>query len=202
MSKIKSIILILAFFGGSAVMAMEVIFPRISVIWFGNLLNVWSATLIAALMSLSIGYYLGNILVKKMKNLRLVLVGCYALSAIIFVSLPGWTPVFGAFLGMGEGIGSLLCALLVMLPSLGVLAINSPILVHLVRNSTSSGGNAPWVFGISTLAGALMVLIGGNYVMMDLGISSLCLVTAILLALNAFLSFLIPGGNSQPEATK
>ncbi len=174
-------------------MMMEIILPKISMIWFGNLLEVWSAMLIGALLAMAIGYRIGGILVKKSRSSRTILAACYLLNAIIFFSLPHFDGIFEFFLGMNTGLGSLLAALIVLLPSIGTLAITSPIIVdYFEKQSEGTNLKASLIFGASTFSGVFVILISGLYLLPQLGISFASTLIAVMLLLNVLLTFLLP----------
>lgn len=180
----------MAFFGGAALMSMELIFPKMSMIWFGNVLSVWSANLVAALATIAIGYSIGGRLVKKGRNLKSITILLYVVAGVFFLVLPYfYKMLFEGISGMGVNVGSLISAFIFMLPTIGALAVISPILVseHEISVGTSKNSSSS-VFGFSTIAGVLIILFGGLYVIPFLGLSVMMQISGAFVLLNAVLA--------------
>jgi hypothetical protein len=188
--KDKIVIVILAAFGGAVLMSMELIFPKVSMIWFGNLLNVWSANLVMALMTIAIGYYVGAKLVERVKVNMLPYI--YGVVGIWFVFLPIVSEfLMSSMLLLNESIGSLLSAFLLMMPSIGLLAMTSPILVNEMSTRSESKSSVSIVFSTSTFAGVAMIFLVGLYLLPNFGIVITSYVSAGIMLVSAVLSFLI-----------
>lgn len=193
MTKRGIVLLVLSFFGGASLMMMELVFPKIAMVWFGNMLEVWSAMLISALLSMAIGYRLGSKIVATGKSLGIILPLCYVFAGLMFYLLPHFNPIFESLLGLSSGIGSLIAALIVLLPSIGVLAISSPILISfLEKDRPDSALKSSWVFGTSTIAGVLVILALGLYIIPYLGIAFASTLAACAMLMNAILAVLLP----------
>ncbi len=174
-------------------MSMEIIFPKISMIWFGNLLEVWSAMLIGALIAMAVGYKVGSRLVQRNQDSKWLLVACYVVAAGVFLLMPRFNGLFESFLTLNTGVGSLLVALILLLPSIGILAITSPIIVAAFeRDATNDRLKSSYIFGASTIAGVLVILMAGLYFLPYLGIAWMCAAMGGILLLNALLAATLP----------
>lgn len=192
MSK-KLYILVMAFMGGATLMSMELIFPKMSMIWFGNVLSVWSANLIMALLTIAAGYALGTVLLRKEGNHKKWLIILYSICAIFFLTMPYFQKsIFESFFEMNESIGSLITAMIFMVPTIGMLAITSPILVsELESQNEKQKTNVSTVFGVSTIAGVFGLLISGLYVIPYMGLTALMQICGVLMVLNILLAVLL-----------
>lgn len=186
-------LLVMAFFGGMALMSMELIFPKMSMIWFGNILTVWSANLIMALLTIAGGYALGSILLRKVDNPKIWLIFLYCACGVFFFTMPFFqNAFFEFFLETDESLGSLIAAAVFMVPSIGVLAITSPILIsELESYNAKEKTNASVIFGTSTIAGVVALLIGGLFVIPYLGLTSLTQICGGFMVINVILSVIL-----------
>lgn len=159
------IILLIAALNGSAVMFMEVLYPRISMTWFGNMLHVWSAMLIASLSCFALGYYLaGKIKQMALSYERWLYVSLLVVAGLIFLFLPHSSAMFTAFLGLDEGIACLLASFLLMLPTITVFASTSTLLVGMMQGNEEKGKlYSSAIFGVSTLVGVVAIVLVGAY---------------------------------------
>jgi hypothetical protein len=168
-------------------MGAEVIYPRISAIWFGNILEIWATDLSVSLLVMAIGYRLGALILQKgNRSILKLLVIIYSISAVWFFLLPGiYRPVLDSFLNMPVVLGAFLFALLFMAPTVGLLAVTGPLLVQFANQSKGFGVSL--IYGASSLCGAIGVLLTGLYFLPHLGISISCYAQGALLAFSAAL---------------
>lgn len=190
-SILQNILLLLtAFIGGFVLMSMELVYPRISVIWFGNILTVWAIDLSMSLIVISIGYWVGSwLLVQKKHPVRFYLISIYLIVAM-FLSLINMTHhiILEKVSTLDVISGSVLFSILFMFPTMGLLAITGPLLVHLKSSITSQKAfSSSLIFGVSTMGGAIAMLVVGLYFLPYHGINyTVNFLIAILLA-NAIL---------------
>lgn len=186
----KFLLIIIAFLGGFVLMSMELVFPRISMIWFGNVLSVWAIDLSMSLVIIAIGYRLGSWLLQKNKYpLKACLIAVYFFGAFYLLLINVLYKALMEYIApLDEVFGSLLFSMILMFPTMGILAFSGPLLVK-IFNATSSKHNSgsSLIFGFSTLGGAVAMLIVGLYTLPNLGISITFYFLILLLLLNAFL---------------
>jgi hypothetical protein len=193
------LLLITAFLGGFVLMSMELIYPRISIIWFGNVLSVWAIDLSMSLVIIAVGYRIGSWLLKvKKRKISFYLVWiylfvtCYLLimsvtHEIILENISYW----------GVIPGSILFSLIFMLPTMGVLAISGPLLVSFLDEiSLNKKSSTSIIFGTSTMGGAISMLVIGLYFLPNMGITMTIYTVVVLLGLNALLIFVSKKQNS------
>ena len=61
----RKYLLILAFVEGAAVMAVELLGAKMSAVYFGNSLYVWTSVLMVTISGLAIGYFIGGRLTQR-----------------------------------------------------------------------------------------------------------------------------------------
>jgi hypothetical protein len=185
-SKYSTILLLItAFLSGFVLMSMELVYPRISIIWFGNVLAVWAIDLSMSLVAIAIGYWAGSrLLIRKKREITYYLLLIYLTTAAYLV-LINFTHqvVLEKISSLDVTFGSIVFSILFMFPTIGLLAISGPLLVHLKNTiSPKNAFSSSVIFGVSTLGGALAMLIIGLYTLPHLGIriTIYCLVTLLV----------------------
>jgi hypothetical protein len=185
-SKYSTILLLItAFLSGFVLMSMELVYPRISIIWFGNVLAVWAIDLSMSLVAIAIGYWAGSrLLIRKKREITYYLLLIYLITAAYLV-LINFTHqvVLEKISSLDVTFGSIVFSILFMFPTIGLLAISGPLLVHLKNTiSPKNAFSSSVIFGVSTLGGALAMLIIGLYTLPHLGIriTIYCLVTLLV----------------------
>lgn len=165
----KCSVLLLAFVGGFAIMAIELLGGRILAPFFGSSVHVWGSIITVFMLSLSIGYLLGGRLSLYSPNLNthaalflsaaitslpLIL---YGNSILEWVFLLVEDPRYGSLLGS---------ALLFFVPTV-VLGMISPYSVRLlVTHTHHSGEMAGALYFVSTLGSALGTLATSFYLVL------------------------------------
>lgn len=191
-SKTSIILLLLtAFIGGFVLMSMELVYPRISIIWFGNVLSVWAIDLSMSLISIAIGYWIGSLLIsRKKRNIITYLFSIYLFTAAYLLLMKFINHDMLEMISQMDVIsGSVVFSLLFMFPTMGLLAVTSPILVYLKNSvSTKNTSSSSLIFGTSTIGGAISMLAVGLYSLPYLGINITILALSGLLI---FISFLL-----------
>lgn len=198
-----SIIACVAFLGGYALMAVEIIYPRISAIWFGNILDVWAVDLAMSLFILALGYRAGSYLLAKNKNaLYNYLLLAYFLASSLFFFLPHfYVTLLDAFLDLPVISGAILFAFIFMIPTIGVLAATAPLWVEIISKKSKNGPSL--MYGISSLGGAVAMLLAGLYTLPNWGIRSNCYLLGGLLFINILLTgYIRKSRNANPSQIK
>ncbi len=177
-----------AFAGGFCLMAVEVIYPRISAIWFGNILEIWAMDLSMSLLIMALGYAAGSYLIRKSKERsNTFLFAAYLISTVTFLSLPYfYSFVLDACIHLPVLAGALIFSIILMVPTLGLLAFSSPLLVEMRALNDSKA--ASYIYGISSLGGAVGVLIIGVFLLPYAGIEANCHLLGALLLINVGIS--------------
>ncbi|MGZ3865031.1 MAG: hypothetical protein ACXVOH_01785 [Bacteroidia bacterium] len=176
----------MAFIGGFALMSVELIYPRISSIWFGNTLVVWAVDLSLSLAVIAMGYFSGSFFLKinpHKKNSFLSIV--YIVGAAWFFITPHfYNLLLESLLNMNETASAVIFGLVFMIPTMGILAFTSPLLIASAQKNIVQENAASFIFGISTFGGALATLFVGLYFIPYLGILNACYFSGALLLFN------------------
>jgi hypothetical protein len=158
---VRTVIHVLAFGGGFAVMSLELLGGRIVAPYFGSGIYVWGSIITVFMAALSVGYLLGGRL--SMREPTLTRFGFVFLGAavllypLVLYADPLMQMVFARI--EDPRYGSLLAGtVLFVLPTI-VLGIISPYAVRLCVTETHSSGNvAGTLYFVSTLGSALGTL--------------------------------------------
>lgn len=180
---------ITAFIGGFVLLAVELIYPRISAIWFGNILDIWAVDLSMSLLVIAIGYRSGSYFLKyKLSKLFPILYMCYLLVGVFFIFIPHfYSSILNSFLNFPVIIGAIMFAFIFMITTMGILAAASPLLVEIASKSPTQKNATSFIYGISTLGGAAAMLFIGLYFIPYFGIKFSCYLLGILTFLNLIL---------------
>lgn len=180
-------------------MAIELIYPKLSMVWYGNLNQVWAVNLICALIALALGYRIGSKLsAYSFQSRKRILVSMYLLVAVFLGFLMYFSSYLFEFtLTVSELSGALISGVLIMLFTVLPLGITSPLIVSIAEMQNEEGNHISKVFSLSTLGGLLMAVIGGLYLLPLMGNHFMLLISAILMLLNAIVVILIPSENKQ-----
>lgn len=161
-------------------MSGEIIYPRISAIWFGNTLDIWVADLSMSLFIVALGYLAGSHLLKKKRRVIKPLLLAYFISAAFYAALPlFYSRLLDGMLALPVVAGAYLFAWVFMIPTMGLLAFTSPLLVSASAAEINKG--ASFVFGLSTLSGAIAMPVVGTYFLPYFGIRATCWFISCLL---------------------
>lgn len=166
--------LLISFLSGFALMSMELVYPRISIIWFGNVLTVWAIDLSMSLVIIAIGYRIGSWLISRKKgelSYYLLFIYLFAVVYLIIINL-SHKMILEKIALLDVVLGSILFSLFFMLPTMGLLAVSGPLLVQLINtNCSNTTQSTAVIFGTSTMGGAIAMLVIGLYSLPHLGIS-------------------------------
>jgi len=177
-------LLVTVFATGAAVMLIEILGTRIIGPVFGISLFVWSALLAVTLGSLSIGYYVGGVLVDRAPSLRLL--GFVVAAAGVLL---GFVPmlsraVLSAADGLGPRAGPLVGATLLFAPSLVALGMVGPIVVRVATKDLRAAGHGVGaVYAVSTAGSLLGTLVTAFLLIPAFETDRILLGTAVCLTL-------------------
>ncbi len=176
-------LLLLSFFEGGAVMAVELVGAKLIAPYYGGSLYVWAAILALTLGGLAAGYFLGGRLSLRTPRRATPLV-IVALSALWVGALPVLAPmVLEATLGMGLYQGIVTSGLVLVFPPLLLFGMVSPLIVRLIsRTEGRTGYAAGMVYTVSTLGGILVTFLAAFLFIPHVGLAATAYVTAALLA--------------------
>lgn len=191
----KFLVLLISFISGFVLMSVELLFPRISAIWFGNILNIWAINIAMSLLIIGFGYKTGSILLKRGTSPKKILLTVYGLVALYLAVFPDlYTSVLDSLIHMNENLGAMLFSCFLMLPTIGLLAVSSPVLVSRSKPQLDTSA----VFFSSTTGGALSILTTGLFLIPYHGIGQTFIVMAAFMALNLVVLFLLKPTAEKP----
>jgi spermidine synthase len=173
-----------AFVSGGVLLGVELAASRVVAPYFGNSLFVWGALIGVVLTGLSIGYWLGGVVVDRLPRASLVvavlLLGGLAVLAIPFVD----DPVLEAIVNWDPGprADPLLAALILFGPASVILASVTPIVVRLLlRSLQTAGRTAGRLFSISTAGSIVGTFVTAFWLIPELGLDQLLALLAAAL---------------------
>ena len=184
------ILLGVAFIEGGAVMVMELLGAKITAPYYGASLYVWASVLAVTLSALSLGYFLGGLLSRKLPgelSMFVVLFLAGFLTATAPLIAP---PVFLVTHFLGVRAGSLASVLVYLLPPVACMGMVSPQITQMInRHWMEAGRSAGTVYAISTVGGILATFLAGFYLIPEIGIRATALITGGLLGAAAVAYF-------------
>jgi spermidine synthase len=179
---------------GAALLALELIAAGWLAPVFGGGIDVWAAVLGATLGSMALGYFAGSLTTASLagpRSLPWVFVAAGACALLCAAILRGITPTpemvsTAWLLGM---------ALLLLGPSMFLLAAASPWMVEILSAQTGAGAGraAGLVYATSTLGGVAGALLTGLWAVPQLGLWSATIGSLVLLSLAAACCLVLPG---------
>lgn len=182
-SKLRKYLLVIAFFEGGAVMAVELVGAKMIAPFYGNSLYVWTAVLATTLAGLAGGYFFGGYMSQK-KNPERTLFTVLTIAAIITGLMPFTaTKVMSATLDMGLKTGTVTSSLVFLFPPLFCFGMISPLIVRCLSTTIEMVGRAAGnVYAISTVGGIVFTFITGFYLIPQLGLKVSTYIMAVVIA--------------------
>jgi spermidine synthase len=183
--------LLISFIEGAAVMVCELLSARMIAPFYGTTLFVWSAVIGVTLAALAIGYYLGGYLGDRFVRNSL-LFSILGIGSILMALMPVLAKfAFNVTFEMGVRGGSLVSALIFLLPPLVCLGTTSPIIIRLAaRDVQHTGRTAGTVYAVSTISGILATFLLGFYIIPEWGITKPAYFGSLLLGIFPIAFFL------------
>lgn len=176
-------LLLISFFEGGAVMAVELIGAKMIEPFFGASLYVWSTVLAITLLGLTSGYYTGGIISERYPQQKTLYILLFLASVFT-----GMMPIIGtsameATLNFDFRIGAIISSLIFIFPPLACFGMVSPIIIRkLSTQLEQTGRKAGLVYAISTIGGILFTFLAGFYLIPKIGLRmSAILISLILL---------------------
>ena len=176
----------LAFGGGFAIMALEMLGGRILAPWFGGSIHVWGSIIAVFMLSLALGYLGGGALSLRSPSLRRFGVIFVVAAAVLYPLLASAEAIMAWTFERVEDprYGSLLAALLLFVAPTVVLGAISPYAVRLlVPSREQSGRVAGGLYFVSTLGSAAGTLATSFYFVLWFKIDTIIAGLATMLAL-------------------
>jgi len=191
-NKMKYTLLLISFIGGGSVMFCELIGAKLVAPYFGTSLYVWAAAIGITLAALSIGYFLGGEISKKINSsvpLFWILLSTGIL--VLFMSVIG-KAIMSSTLSLSVQSGATFSLLIFMAPPLILFGIISPVIIKLLTVDVNlSGKISGLVFAVSTIGGIIFTFLTGFYFLPNFGIKVLCLIWGSFLIVLSMIFLLI-----------
>ena len=156
------VVLILAFFAGMAVLAVEITAARLLAPFFGTSTIIWAVVIGLTLLYLSVGYWIGGRWADRdpREDTLYLIVACAAflVGAIPFLARPVLLLSSDAIAAVSGGLffGSLVGVLLLFAIPLTMLGMVSPFAIRLLtRDVRQAGRRAGQVYALSTVGSIL-----------------------------------------------
>jgi len=188
---LRSLIFLLAFIEGGAVMCLELCSAKLLTPYFGTSIYVWAAVLGITLTALMGGYYFGGYISTKYKQAKTIF-----WFMLIGGSLLTLTPIISGFIlpftiQLNLTIGSIISLISFMFVPLFLFGSVSPLIInYLTENAKDSGKSSGTVYAISTFGGIITTFLVGFYTLPEFGITSTLYFYGILVLIIATYSFI------------
>jgi hypothetical protein len=188
-------ILVNAFFIGAVLMGFEMLGSRYLFPYFGGGIDTWSGLISTVLAALTIGYFIGGLMVDHYPSPRVIAVSS-ALAAVYLAAVPATADPVMAFIldRFGAGpIGILIASTALLLVPLSFLGTFSPVAVRLLlRSMHQTGRIAGLVYGVATIGNIFGTLFTTFMLIPTIGSRAITYVDAGVLALCAIAMWLVP----------
>ena len=190
-AKLPRYLLLVAFFEGGAVMAVELVGAKMIAPFYGNSLYVWTAVLATTLAGLAGGYFFGGYVSEKKDPQRSLFI-ILTIAAIITALMPFTaTKVMTATLSMGLKSGTVTSSLVFLFPPLFCFGMISPLIVRCLSSKIEMVGRAAGnVYAISTVGGIIFTFITGFYLIPGAGLKTSTYIMAAIIAVFPAIFFL------------
>lgn len=184
----KILNLIVSFISGGSIMAIELSAAKLFEPKLGNSLMLWASVIGFTMLGLALGYLLGGHFSKKAKAQQFLLLSLGLTALYCFFSPGLFDGISSSIKEMSLLPSILLSSFLILVPSLMLLGMISPLLIKLNNQELSeSGKTSGTVFSVSTIGGILATLSFGLYFIPYLGITMSFKLVAVCLLFSAVL---------------
>jgi hypothetical protein len=176
-----------AFATGAIIMGFEMLGSRYLNPYFGSGIYTWAALISSVLAALALGYFVGGWLGDRRPS-PLVLGTCIIASAAYMMCVPliseaTFDDIFRAI--EDPRFGSIVAAVVILLPPLMILGFYSPFAIRLILLDTAHSGRVSGrIYGVSTIGSIFGTLFTTFYLVPNIGTRNITFV----LAFCAFLS--------------
>lgn len=179
-----SLLLLLAFTEGAAVMIAELVGAKMLAPLYGSSLYVWGAVIGITLVSLTAGYYLGGLLSYRRRRREMVY-WFMLCAALLIVLMPTTAHALMTRVGDMETIRAILLLTSVyLLPPLFLLGATPPLIISILASEVDEAGNtAGRVYAISTVGGILATFGAGFWLIPEFGLTRTAIAGGIALSI-------------------
>lgn len=175
-------LLLISFFEGGAVMAVELIGAKMIEPFFGASLYIWSTVLAITLLGLTAGYYTGGMFSEKFPQQRTLYILLLAASFFTGLMPVTGTMIMESMLNFDFRLGAIISCLLFVFPPLLCFGMVSPIIIRkLTTQLEQTGRKAGMVYAISTIGGILFTFLTGFYLIPEIGLRMSAVLVSIAL---------------------
>jgi len=173
------------FITGASVMVIELLGTRMIAPFYGTSLYVWSSLIAVAMISLSIGYFVGGRLADFSKRIGLSVI--IALAAVFTLAIPLLTRFVLLMTDpLGLRGGAFVSALILFSPSLTMLGMVSPFAIKLATSRLDGvGSTSGSIYAVSTLGSVIGTLLLGFFLFPAVGSREILVATGFILLLLA-----------------
>lgn len=165
-------------------MGVELLVAKMLAPVYGDSIYVWTTVIGTTIAALSIGYFIGGIIIDKYKNTNhLLIVSLIAATVILFI--PSIVDILTKSFIDSDIISSvIIISITVLIPSLLFLGMIPSMIIGIwsvnIENVGATSGN---VFSISTIGGIISALLMGFYIIPEFGITTPMVIFSIMLAI-------------------
>lgn len=177
----RFILIFASFIEGFSVMLLEICAPKIIAPLYGASMYVWSSVIGVSVGSLALGYFWGGRLSQKANVSRHILILVCFCCFYIFVLPFLFSILRDSLLILTVKQGSLLLALILLLPVLTCFGAMSPLIIQLLSNMSKNTAFAGFIYAISTIGGIIACIVGAFYMIPFLGIVNSIYICGFLL---------------------
>lgn len=189
---VRWVFYLIVFVSGAAVMAFELLSAKAIAPYYGSSLFVWSAVIGITLAALSLGYFVGGVVIDRWPSMKVVFWVLIA-SAVLTGGLPLVAgPIMEATECLGLRAGALVACLLFLMPPLTAMGMISPSVIRLATRQVERVGNVSGtIYAVSTVGGILATFACGFWLIPYVGVRMTALTFAVLLGAAAFVTMLV-----------
>jgi predicted membrane-bound spermidine synthase len=194
--KFANSLLVIAFIEGCSVLSVELLGGKIISSFYGSSLFVWTSVIGITLLGLTVGYFLGGIFSSK-KNTENILFHALMLASVFICLMPATGPkILEATKSWGVLSGTVLSAVVLIIPPLTVLGSITPIIIqHLNQNRVGIAGKvAGRIYALTTIGGIAASLLLGFWIIPHFGITYPLLSLAAIIGYYTLIIFIKKSG--------
>lgn len=178
--------------GGASVLAIEILGTRVIAPFYGASLYLWSALIGVTLAALSVGYAVGGRIADRKTSLSRF--SLFLGAAGLWIVIIPWLrlPVLAATESLGLRSAVLLTATVLFFPPLALLGMVSPYAIRLQAATLSVvGRTAGNLYALSTVSSVFAAIFTGFFLIPNIGVYRLIILTGLLLMATAVLGLII-----------
>lgn len=179
-----------AFVTGLVVLAVEIIGTRIVAPYYGTTIYVWASQIGVALLSLSVGYFIGGTISEKKPDVR-VLGGIMAVAGVLLFVTPNVSAmILKATNPLGPRFGALAASFLLFSVPLGIMGMISPFAIRLSAASNTIGVTAGKVYAVSTVGSFVGAILAGFFLLPVMSLTEIFYACGFLMLISGLVALL------------